>query len=222
MDLDPAPASTSLAPGFRFHPTDQELIGYYLKRKVCGKPFRLDAISEIDIYKSEPWDLPGKSKLKSRDLEWYFFSALDKKYGNGWRTNRATERGYWKTTGKDRPVLHKSRTVGMKKTLVYHIGRAPWGERTNWVMHEYKLVDEELEKTGNVQKSGSGPKTGEQYGAPFVEEEWEDDELVMVPGKKVADEVTVGDDAYLDGNDLEQVSCLIALFSLIFMHSIDL
>ena len=93
----------------------------------------------------------GKSKLKSRDLEWYFFSALDKKYGNGWRTNRATERGYWKTTGKDRPVLHKSRTVGMKKTLVYHIGRAPWGERTNWVMHEYKLVDEESEKTGNVQ-----------------------------------------------------------------------
>ncbi|XP_057476394.1 NAC domain-containing protein 78-like isoform X2 [Actinidia eriantha] len=215
MDLDPAPAATSLAPGFRFHPTDQELIGYYLKRKVCGKPFRLDAISEIDIYKSEPWDLPGKSKLKSRDLEWYFFSALDKKYGNGWRTNRATERGYWKTTGKDRSVLHKSRTVGMKKTLVYHIGRAPWGERTNWVMHEYKLVDEELEKTGNVQdalvlckifqKSGSGPKTGEQYGAPFVEEEWEDDELVIVPGKKVADEVTVGDEAYLDGNDLEQI-----------------
>ena len=72
------------------------------------------------------------------------------------------------------------------------------------------------------QKSGSGPKTGEQYGAPFVEEEWEDYELVMVPGKKVADEVAFGDDAYLDGNDLEQVSCLIALFSLIFMHSIDL
>ena len=93
----------------------------------------------------------GKSKLKSRDLEWYFFSALDKKHGNGWRTNRATERGYWKTTGKDRLVIHKSRTVGMKKTLVYHIGRAPWGERTNWVMHEYKLVDEESEKTGNVQ-----------------------------------------------------------------------
>ncbi|GFS46102.1 NAC domain containing protein 2 [Actinidia rufa] len=158
----------------------------------------------------------GKSKLKSRDLGWYFFSALNEKHGNGWRTNRATERGYWKTTGKDRPVIHKSRTVGMKKTLVYHIGRAPWGERTNWAMHEYKLVDEELKKTGNIQKdalvlrkifqkSGSGPKTGEQYGAPFVEEEWEDDELAMVPGEKVAEEVAVGNDAYLDGNDLEQI-----------------
>lgn len=92
-----------------------------------------------------------KSKLKSRDLEWYFFSVLDKKYGNGSRTNRATEKGYWKTTGKDRPVRHNSRNVGMKKTLVYHNGRAPKGARSNWVMHEYRLADEELEKSGVAQ-----------------------------------------------------------------------
>jgi hypothetical protein len=58
----PAPAATAptaLAPGFRFHPTDEELVIYYLKRKVCGKPFRINAISEVDIYKSEPWDLAG-------------------------------------------------------------------------------------------------------------------------------------------------------------------
>ena len=62
----PAPAAavaaappTSLAPGFRFHPTDEELVIYYLKRKVAGKSFRFDAISDVDIYKSEPWDLAG-------------------------------------------------------------------------------------------------------------------------------------------------------------------
>ncbi|CAL5343284.1 unnamed protein product [Camellia sinensis] len=215
MGSDPASSTASLAPGFRFHPTDEELVRYYLKRKVCRKPFRFEAISDIDVYKSEPWDLPGKSRLKSRDLEWYFFSVLDKKYGNGSRTNRATGRGYWKTTGKDRPVHHKFRTVGMKKTLVYHSGRAPRGDRTNWVMHEYRLVDEELEKAGIAQdsfvlcrifqKSGSGPKNGEQYGAPFIEEEWEDDELVMIPGEEAADEVAVHDDAYRDGIDLEQI-----------------
>lgn len=83
-------------------------------------------------------------------MEWYFFSALDRKYGNGSRTNRATERGYWKTTGKDRPVTHGDRTVGMKKTLVYHSGRAPQGRRTNWVMHEYKMLDDELARSGTV------------------------------------------------------------------------
>ncbi|WOG87977.1 hypothetical protein DCAR_0207210 [Daucus carota subsp. sativus] len=210
-----AAGSSSLAPGFRFHPTDEELVRYYLRRKICGKPFRFDAISDIDIYKVEPWDLPGKSRLKSRDLEWYFFSYLDKKYGNGARTNRATDGGYWKTTGKDRAVYHRTKVVGMKKTLVYHSGRAPRGERTNWVMHEYRLIDEELEKAGILQdafvlcrvfrKSGSGPKNGEKYGAPFVEEEWDDDELVMVPKDEYADEHQISDDAYLDENDLEEV-----------------
>lgn len=93
----------------------------------------------------------GFSKLRSRDLEWYFFSVLDKKYGNGSRTNRATEKGYWKTTGKDRAVYHKTQIVGMKKTLVYHEGRAPKGLRSNWVMHEYRLVDLELERAGIAQ-----------------------------------------------------------------------
>ncbi|XP_026386540.1 NAC domain-containing protein 78-like [Papaver somniferum] len=181
-------ATSSLAPGFRFHPTDEELVSYYLKRKNLGKPFRFYAISEIDIYKFEPWDLPGQSRLKSRDRQWYFFSALDKKYETGWRRNRATGQGYWKTTGKDRAVCRNNRSAAsMKKTLVYHFGRAPRGERTNWVMHEYRLGDEQLGR--NVlqvgrssfvlcrifQKSGTGPKNGEQYGAPFIEEEWDED-----------------------------------------------
>ncbi|KAF2318458.1 hypothetical protein GH714_007875 [Hevea brasiliensis] len=211
-------SAASLAPGFRFHPTDEELVRYYLKRKVTNKPSRCDPIAVVDIYKTEPWDLPDKSKLKSRDLEWYFFSMLDKKYGNGSKTNRATEKGYWKTTGKDRPVRWNLRTVGMKKTLVYHLGRAPRGERTNWVMHEYRLADEDLEKAGIVQdafvlcrifqKSGTGPKNGEQYGAPFVEEEWDDDEVVgvLLPGEEmvVADEVVLGDDIYEETNELDQ------------------
>ncbi|KAI5578424.1 hypothetical protein POPTR_008G031800v4 [Populus trichocarpa] len=209
-------SATSLAPGFRFHPTDEELVRYYLKRKVTNKPFRFDAISVTDIYKSEPWDLPDKSKLKSRDLEWYFFSMLDKKYGNGSKTNRATEKGYWKTTGKDRPIRQNSQVVGMKKTLVYHQGRAPRGQRSNWVMHEYRLVDEELEKAGIAQdafvlcrifqKSGTGPKNGEQYGAPFIEEEWDDDEVPLLPSEEMVltEEAPVGDDAYLEMNELGQ------------------
>ncbi|CAH2074173.1 unnamed protein product [Thlaspi arvense] len=222
---------TSLAPGFRFHPTDEELVRYYLKRKVCNRPFKLDAISVTDVYKSEPWDLPDKSKLKSRDLEWYFFSMLDKKYRNGSKTNRATEKGYWKTTGKDREIRNGSRVVGMKKTLVYHKGRAPRGERTNWVMHEYRLSDEELKKAGVpqlltllslcggglvakdayvlcriFQKSGTGPKNGEQYGAPFLEEEWEEDKMTFVPDQDVFSEgLAAADDVYVDIDDIDDI-----------------
>ncbi|CAA0400608.1 unnamed protein product [Arabidopsis thaliana] len=206
---------TSLAPGFRFHPTDEELVRYYLKRKVCNKPFKFDAISVTDIYKSEPWDLPDKSKLKSRDLEWYFFSMLDKKYSNGSKTNRATEKGYWKTTGKDREIRNGSRVVGMKKTLVYHKGRAPRGERTNWVMHEYRLSDEDLKKAGVpqeayvlcriFQKSGTGPKNGEQYGAPYLEEEWEEDGMTYVPAQDAFSEgLALNDDVYVDIDDIDE------------------
>ncbi|TYJ18944.1 hypothetical protein E1A91_A09G157000v1 [Gossypium mustelinum] len=49
----------SLPPGFRFHPTDEELVGYYLKRKTQGLEIELEVIPVIDLYKFDPWELPG-------------------------------------------------------------------------------------------------------------------------------------------------------------------
>ncbi|CAM8937051.1 unnamed protein product [Rhodiola kirilowii] len=140
-----------LPPGFRFHPTDQELVEYYLKRKVHGLEIELDIIPEVDLYKCEPWDLADKSFLPSRDPEWYFFGPRDRKYPNGFRTNRATRAGYWKSTGKDRRVISQNRAIGMKKTLVYYRGRAPQGIRTGWVMHEYRLDENECEDSSGIQ-----------------------------------------------------------------------
>jgi hypothetical protein len=52
-----------LSPGFGFHPTDVELVMYYLKRKVMGKRLHIEAIAEVDLYKFDPWDLPGIGEL---------------------------------------------------------------------------------------------------------------------------------------------------------------
>ncbi|CAL1392497.1 unnamed protein product [Linum trigynum] len=48
-----------LGPGFRFHPTDEELLQYYLKRKVTNKPVRFDSIYVVDVHRTELWDLPS-------------------------------------------------------------------------------------------------------------------------------------------------------------------
>ncbi|XP_013618671.1 PREDICTED: NAC domain-containing protein 100-like [Brassica oleracea var. oleracea] len=126
-----------LPPGFRFHPTDEELITHYLHKKVLNIDFSAKTIGEVDLNKAEPWELPYKAKMGEK--EWYFFCVRDRKYPTGLRTNRATQAGYWKATGKDKEIFRGKSLVGMKKTLVFYRGRAPKGQKTNWVMHEYRL-----------------------------------------------------------------------------------
>ncbi|OEL18355.1 NAC domain-containing protein 100 [Dichanthelium oligosanthes] len=133
----------TLPPGFRFYPSDEELVCHYLHSKVANE--RLagagGAMVEVDLHTHEPWELPDVAKLSTN--EWYFFSFRDRKYATGLRTNRATKSGYWKATGKDR-VIHNPKVagravVGMRKTLVFYRGRAPNGIKTSWVMHEFRM-----------------------------------------------------------------------------------
>ncbi|XP_008785238.1 NAC domain-containing protein 21/22-like [Phoenix dactylifera] len=130
---------STLPPGFRFYPSDEELICHYLYKKVTNERISEGTLVEVDLHTHEPWELPDVAKLSAN--EWYFFSFRDRKYATGSRTNRATKTGYWKATGKDRTIHEPSTraTVGMRKTLVFYQGRAPNGVKTGWVMHEFRL-----------------------------------------------------------------------------------
>lgn len=52
-----------LPPGFRFHPTDEEIIMHYLLNKVIDRRFVSKAIGEADLNKCEPWDLTSNSSF---------------------------------------------------------------------------------------------------------------------------------------------------------------
>ncbi|XP_023513922.1 NAC domain-containing protein 83-like [Cucurbita pepo subsp. pepo] len=126
-----------LPPGFRFHPTDEELVLQYLNRKVLSCPLPASIIPDVDVCKADPWDLPG-----NMEQERYFFSTREAKYPHGNRSNRAAASGYWKATGIDKQILASkaNQVVGLKKTLVFYRGKPPHGSRTDWIMHEYRLA----------------------------------------------------------------------------------
>ena len=63
-----------LPPGFRFHPTDEELVMHYLCRKCAGLALAVPIIAEIDLYKYDPWNLPGKFPIYLLVLVNFHFS----------------------------------------------------------------------------------------------------------------------------------------------------
>ncbi|KAI3509098.1 hypothetical protein L1887_24124 [Cichorium endivia] len=132
-------------PGFRFHPTEEELVEFYLRRKVEGKRFNVELITFLDLYRYDPWELPALAAIGEK--EWFFYVPRDRKYRNGDRPNRVTTSGYWKATGADKMIKTDSRrSIGLKKTLVFYSGKAPKGIRSSWIMNEYRLPQHETER----------------------------------------------------------------------------
>uniref|UniRef100_A0A803Q3Z3 NAC domain-containing protein n=1 Tax=Cannabis sativa TaxID=3483 RepID=A0A803Q3Z3_CANSA len=192
---------SNLPPGFRFHPTDEELILHYLRKRINSTPLPVSIIAEVDIYKFDPWQLPDKALFGEK--EWYFFSPRDRKYPNGARPNRAAASGYWKATGTDKTIISSSlcssssyhQNIGVKKALVFYKGRPPKGVKTNWIMHEYRLAESPTyaynSKLNNINKVKDSSMRLEQLPLPpppisvenhrFKRQRSSSDELMQCP-----------------------------------------
>ncbi|TMW85737.1 hypothetical protein EJD97_022631 [Solanum chilense] len=132
-------SNVNLPPGFRFYPTDEELVVHFLQRKAALLPCHPDVIPDLNLYPYDPWDLDGKAMGEGN--KWYFYSRRTQ--------SRITENGYWKSLGVDEPILstghnnnNSNNIVGMKKYYAFYLGELPEGVKTNWVMQEFSLNSE--------------------------------------------------------------------------------
>lgn len=88
----------------------------------------------------------------------HFFHRPSKAYTTGTRKRRKVHTDIdgcetrWHKTGKTRPVVVKGKVKGYKKILVLYTnyGRQRKPEKTNWVMHQYHLGNNEDEKEGEL------------------------------------------------------------------------
>ncbi|MBA0581371.1 hypothetical protein Gorai_023552, partial [Gossypium raimondii] len=142
-----------MPPGFRFYPTEEELVSFYLHKKLEAKTdddlnhVMNRVIPVVDIYNFNPWDLPRFSdNLCHKDPEqWFFFIPRQESEARGGRPKRLTSSGYWKATGSPGYVYSfNSRPIGVKRTMVFYNGRAPNGKKTDWKMNEYKAIQDHV------------------------------------------------------------------------------
>ncbi|CAH1420071.1 unnamed protein product [Lactuca virosa] len=145
-------------PGFRFYPTEEELVTFYLKYKIqnSGTTRLLREIDRVipqfHIYDFYPWDLPqyAGERCKGDPEQWFFFVPRQENEARGGRTSRLTSSGYWKATGSPSIVYSSgNRGIGIKRTMVFYNGRAPTGRKTKWKMNEYKAFEEEPSSNTN-------------------------------------------------------------------------
>ncbi|XAR59188.1 hypothetical protein NMG60_11014889 [Bertholletia excelsa] len=152
-----------LPAGVKFDPSDQEILEH-LEAKVSSDVCKMHPLidefiptleGENGICYTHPERLPGVSK---DGLIRHFFHRPSKAYTTGTRKRRKvhsdTDEGEtrWHKTGKTRPVLVRGAVKGFKKILVLYTnyGRQRKPEKTNWVMHQYHLGDNEEEKDGEL------------------------------------------------------------------------
>ncbi|KQK06026.1 NAC domain-containing protein 90 [Brachypodium distachyon] len=139
-----------LPPGYRFYPTEEELVRFYLRHKLDGGHRARDierVIPVADVCSLDPWQLPEAHRGVGGGEPWFYFCARQDREARGGRPSRTTPSGYWKAAGTPGLVYSvqlNGHPIGTKKTMVFYTGRAPAGTKTKWKMNEYRALDHDV------------------------------------------------------------------------------
>ncbi|KAM3243589.1 hypothetical protein ACQJBY_055500 [Aegilops geniculata] len=156
-------------PGFRFRPSDDELIRYYLLPKLQGRghaPNR--AIIEHNVYQCHPDELVGMYRGRGEGRSFYFLSPRVRRYDNGDRPRRDTDdgRGRWKVStgkkdmGQEKKVAGDGTTRYCMSVLNYFESPRGGGRKSEWLMRELTVPAYEIKLPKD---GGPGGKTLDRY-----------------------------------------------------------
>ncbi|KAB1206947.1 NAC transcription factor 25 [Morella rubra] len=181
--------NVNVPPGFRFYPTDEELVVHFLHRKVTLLPCHPDVIPDLDLYPYDPWELDGKALAEGN--KWYFYSRTTQ--------SRITSNGYWKPMGIEEPVTNSAgKKVGTKKYFAFYVGEAPSsGIKTNWTMQEYSVSDSAGSTSRSSKRKGRSKIDYSNWVVCRVYERDDDDD---------GTELSCLDEVFLSLDDLEEIS----------------
>ncbi|XP_062173469.1 NAC domain-containing protein 41-like [Alnus glutinosa] len=143
--------------GFRFMPTDEELISHYLVKKVKGEELSWDGIPDCDLYgEKPPWEICGDQEKV------YFFTTLKKLSKN--RVSRTAGCGVWHENCTVKIYDNRGDIIGARKLFNFNVKEGSTTKNSNWIMHEFSLVGEQQQGTNlvlcSLQKKGSESSSG--------------------------------------------------------------
>ncbi|XP_024028412.1 protein ATAF2-like [Morus notabilis] len=122
--------------GYRFCPTDEELITYYLLTRILNHSLPSnDYVKEVDIYKHTPDELQEKYGTR-REVEMYFLTKRTPISATATRPSRTVAKGgYWRASTQKKPVNDSNgKTIGYKTLFNYFLAK---GNMSTWLMYEY-------------------------------------------------------------------------------------
>ncbi|KAF8102058.1 hypothetical protein N665_0201s0347 [Sinapis alba] len=150
----PRTKPTTFPPGYKFVPSEDDLIVHYLKpflRSNKNPPPNVP-IHRVNIYDSNPERL-SKEYVKGNDKEWFFITERTKMHeGRNEKQSRIDNGGFWKV----RTALEKFKTrkgVAFSRTVLNHyMGKKQNGVKSEWVMYEYLTESSPRDKSNSDNK----------------------------------------------------------------------